>query len=193
MIGFAAAAGVAARSRVTPQWCHEAATETSAQRTWARLWAGLRTVNAVHGSHDAIDHASFEVVVHPPMTRRLPSPVAIGFGPKRTVSPGRALGSGRPGIIAGSSPPTCPSPTTAMPTIACREMAQPGGPARLLPPGRDDHTTISLTRSTVTALDRPMQGGRRCPLGSSTMRHPPGSLPWLSASRAPRRESSSRP
>lgn len=82
-------------------WYDEAATVTSAQRSWPQLWAELHTVDAVHGLYYALIHAWFWLVGYTPFTLRFPSALAIGVAAGLVVALGRRLGGRRLGITAG--------------------------------------------------------------------------------------------
>lgn len=82
-------------------WYDEAATVTSAQRSWPQLWAELQNVDAVHGLYYALVHAWFWLVGYTPFTLRFPSALAIGVAAGLVVALGRRLGGRRLGITAG--------------------------------------------------------------------------------------------
>jgi mannosyltransferase len=82
-------------------WYDEAATVTSAQRSWAQLWAELHTVDAVHGLYYALMHAWFWLVGYTPFTLRLPSALAVGVAAALVVALGRRLAGLRVGVVAG--------------------------------------------------------------------------------------------
>lgn len=91
----------AAFSWVPSLWYDEAATVTSAQRSWGQLWAELHTVDAVHGLYYALVHAWFWLVGYTPFTLRLPSALAVGVAAGLVVALGRRIGGRRLGITAG--------------------------------------------------------------------------------------------
>lgn len=91
----------AAFAWVPSLWYDEAATVTSAQRSWAQLWAELHTVDAVHGLYYALMHIWFWLVGYTPFTLRFPSALAIGVAAGLVVALGRRLGGRRLGITAG--------------------------------------------------------------------------------------------
>lgn len=99
-VGVFAALSVAAWSWVPSLWYDEAATVTSAQRTWPQLWAELHTVDAVHGLYYAMMHVWFDVVGYSPVTLRLPSAIAIGIAAALLVILGKQLGSLRLGVLS---------------------------------------------------------------------------------------------
>jgi mannosyltransferase len=80
-------------------WYDEAATITSATRSWPQLWAELQTVDAVHAVYYAFMHLVFDVFGYSPFTLRLPSAIAIGVAAAFTVVLGRQLGRARLGIV----------------------------------------------------------------------------------------------
>ncbi len=82
-------------------WYDEAATVTSAQRSWPQLWAELHNVDAVHGLYYALVHAWFWLVGYTPFTLRFPSALAIGVAAGLVVALGRRIGGRRLGITAG--------------------------------------------------------------------------------------------
>jgi mannosyltransferase len=100
-IGALAVLVTAAFSWVPSLWYDEAATVTSAQRSWAQLWAELHSVDAVHGLYYALMHAWFWLVGYTPFTLRFPSALAIGVAAALVVALGRRLGGRRLGIVAG--------------------------------------------------------------------------------------------
>ncbi|MDM7887654.1 glycosyltransferase family 39 protein [Curtobacterium sp. RHCJP20] len=88
-------------SWVPSLWYDEAATVTSATRSWPQLWAELHNVDAVHGIYYALIHAWFWLVGYTPFTLRFPSALAIGVTAGLVVALGRRLGGRRLGIVAG--------------------------------------------------------------------------------------------
>ncbi len=82
-------------------WYDEAATVTSATRSWPQLWAELQNVDAVHGLYYVLIHAWFWLVGYTPFTLRFPSALAIGVSAGLVVALGRRLGGRRLGIVAG--------------------------------------------------------------------------------------------
>lgn len=91
----------AAFAWVPSLWYDEAATVTSAQRTWPQLWAELHSVDAVHGLYYSLMHVWFWLVGYTPFTLRFPSALAIGVAAGLLVALGRRLGGLRLGITAG--------------------------------------------------------------------------------------------
>jgi mannosyltransferase len=100
-IGALGVAVAAAFAWLPSLWYDEAATVTSAQRSWAQLWAELHSVDAVHGLYYALMHAWFWLVGYSPFTLRFPSALAIGVAAGLLVALGRRLGGRRLGIVAG--------------------------------------------------------------------------------------------
>jgi len=91
----------AAFAWVPSLWYDEAATVTSAQRSWPQLWAELHNVDAVHGLYYVLVHVWFWLVGYTPFTLRFPSALAIGVAAGLVVALGRRLGGRRLGITAG--------------------------------------------------------------------------------------------
>ncbi|MGN8048981.1 glycosyltransferase family 39 protein [Curtobacterium sp. 22159] len=91
----------AAFAWVPSLWYDEAATVTSAQRSWAQLWAELHNVDAVHGLYYALMHVWFWLVGYTPFTLRFPSALAVGVAAGLVVALGRRLGGLRLGVTAG--------------------------------------------------------------------------------------------
>lgn len=100
VVGAVAALSVAAWSWVPSLWYDEAATVTSALRTWPQLWAELHTVDAVHGAYYALMHLWFDVVGYTPFSLRLPSAIAVGVAAALLVVLGQRLGSLRLGVLS---------------------------------------------------------------------------------------------
>jgi mannosyltransferase len=59
-------------------WYDEAATITSATRSWGQLWSEIHTVDAVHGVYYAFMHVVFDAFGYSPLVLRLPSSIAVG-------------------------------------------------------------------------------------------------------------------
>ena len=91
----------AAFAWVPSLWYDEAATVTSAQRSWPQLWAELHNVDAVHGLYYSLMHVWFWLVGYTPFTLRFPSALAVGVAAGLVVALGRRLGGRRLGITAG--------------------------------------------------------------------------------------------
>jgi mannosyltransferase len=82
-------------------WYDEAATISSATRSWPQLWAELGNVDAVHGLYYALMHLVFDVLGYTPTTLRMPSALAVGAAAALVVVLGRQLSGSRLGLIAG--------------------------------------------------------------------------------------------
>lgn len=82
-------------------WYDEAATVSSALRSWPQLLAEIGTVDLVHAAYYAGMHLWFDLVGYTPVTLRLPSAVAIGGAAALVVVLGRLVGRPRLGVIAG--------------------------------------------------------------------------------------------
>lgn len=100
-IGAIAVLVAAAFAWVPSVWYDEAATVTSATRSWPQLWAELHNVDAVHGLYYSLMHVWFWLVGYTPFTLRFPSALAIGVSAGLVVALGRRLGGLRLGITAG--------------------------------------------------------------------------------------------
>lgn len=81
-------------------WYDEAATITSATRSWSQLWAEVGTVDAVHFLYYALMHVVFEVFGYTPVTLRVPSAIAVGVATSLVAVLGRQLVGLRFGVIA---------------------------------------------------------------------------------------------
>lgn len=88
-------------SWVPSVWYDEAATVTSATRSWAALGREIQHVDVVHATYYALMHLWFAVVGYSPSTLRLPSAVAVGVTAALVVLLGTRLTSVRVGILAG--------------------------------------------------------------------------------------------
>ena len=82
-------------------WYDEAATITSATRSWPQLIAELGNVDAVHALYYFFMHVVFDVFGYSPTTLRMPSAVATGLAAALVVILGRQLGTARLGLLAG--------------------------------------------------------------------------------------------
>ncbi|OIH92915.1 hypothetical protein BIU92_08425 [Curtobacterium sp. MCBA15_003] len=100
-VGAVGVVVAAAFAWVPSVWYDEAATVTSAQRSWPALWAELQNVDAVHGLYYALMHVWFTLVGYTPFTLRLPSALAIGVAAGLVVALGRRLGGVRLGVVSG--------------------------------------------------------------------------------------------
>lgn len=81
-------------------WYDEAATVSSATRSWPQLWAEVGNVDAVHALYYAILHIIFDVVGYSPLSLRMPSAIAVGVAAALMVILGRQLGRPRLAVIA---------------------------------------------------------------------------------------------
>lgn len=100
-IGALGVVVAAAFTWVPSVWYDEAATLTSAQRSWPALWAELQNVDAVHGLYYALMHVWLALVGYTPFTLRFPSALAIGVAAGLLVALGRRLGGVRLGVVSG--------------------------------------------------------------------------------------------
>jgi mannosyltransferase len=75
-------------------WYDEAATISSATRSWPQLLAEIQTVDAVHALYYAGMHVWFDLVGYSPFSLRLPSAIAVGLAAAFTSVLGRQLGLG---------------------------------------------------------------------------------------------------
>ncbi len=82
-------------------WYDEAATVTSATRTWSQLFLEIGNVDAVHAAYYALMHVVFDLVGYSPLSLRLPSAIAVGIAAALTVLLGRAVDRPRLALIAG--------------------------------------------------------------------------------------------
>lgn len=82
-------------------WYDEAATISSATRSWPQLWAELGNVDAVHGLYYALMHVVFDIAGYSPLALRAPSALAIGVAAALVVVLGRQLRDNRLGVVAG--------------------------------------------------------------------------------------------
>jgi mannosyltransferase len=82
-------------------WYDEAATVSSATRSWSQLWAEIHSVDAVHAVYYAGMHLVFDVLGYSPFTLRLPSAIAVGVAAALTVVLGRQLGRPSLGFVGG--------------------------------------------------------------------------------------------
>lgn len=82
-------------------WYDEAATVTSATRTYTDLWRELQGVDAVHGTYYAFMHVVFDLIGYSPLTLRLPSAIAVGVAAGLVVVLVRLLGRPRMAVISG--------------------------------------------------------------------------------------------
>ncbi|MCU1513328.1 MAG: hypothetical protein JWO10_418, partial [Microbacteriaceae bacterium] len=91
----------AAGSWIPSVWYDEAATITSASRSWTELWREIQHVDAVHAAYYSLMHVVFWVFGYSPLTLRLPSAVAVGVTAALIVVLVRRLADARTAVIAG--------------------------------------------------------------------------------------------
>ncbi|MEK6344791.1 MAG: glycosyltransferase family 39 protein, partial [Curtobacterium sp.] len=101
LVGLVAFLVAVIGSWVPSVWYDEAATVTSATRSWAALGREVQHVDLVHASYYALMHVWFGLVGYTPFTLRLPSAIAVGVTAALVVILGRRLAGARLGIIAG--------------------------------------------------------------------------------------------
>jgi mannosyltransferase len=89
------------RIGVPSLWYDEAATVTSATRSWSQLGDMIGTVDAVHALYYALMHVVFDLVGYSPVSLRVPSAVAVGVAAALTVVLGRQLAGPRVALFAG--------------------------------------------------------------------------------------------
>ncbi|TDW30728.1 glycosyltransferase family 39 protein [Cryobacterium psychrophilum] len=82
-------------------WFDEAATITSATRSWPELLRMLSSVDLVHGVYYAAMHVWFDLVPYSPFTLRLPSAIFTGLAAALTVWLAGSFTSRRTAILAG--------------------------------------------------------------------------------------------
>jgi len=88
-------------SWVPSVWYDEAATVTSATRSWAALGREVQSVDLVHATYYALMHCWFAVVGYSPFALRFPSAVAVALTAALIVLLGRRLAGDRVGVLAG--------------------------------------------------------------------------------------------
>jgi len=88
-------------SWVPSVWYDEAATVTSATRSWAALGREVQSVDLVHATYYALMHCWFAVVGYSPFTLRFPSAVAVALTAALIVLLGRRLAGDRVGVLGG--------------------------------------------------------------------------------------------
>ncbi|MDM7889236.1 glycosyltransferase family 39 protein [Curtobacterium sp. RHCJP20] len=101
LVGLAAFLVAVIGSWVPSVWYDEAATVTSAARSWTALGREVQQVDLVHATYYALMHVWFGLVGYTPFTLRLPSAIAVGVTAAVVVILGRRLAGARLGIIAG--------------------------------------------------------------------------------------------
>ena len=82
-------------------WYDEAATVTSATRSFGQLWQMVQTVDAVHAAYYSLMHLWFDLVGYSPFTLRLPSAICIGLSSGFIVWLGGRLVTHRIAVVAG--------------------------------------------------------------------------------------------
>ncbi|WP_188888867.1 hypothetical protein [Curtobacterium luteum] len=98
-------------SWVPSVWYDEAATVTSATRSWVALGREVPHVDVVHALYFAVMHVWFAVVGYSPFTLRLPSAIAVGTTAALVVLLGTPLAGQRVGLVAGLLFPLLPRVT----------------------------------------------------------------------------------
>lgn len=88
-------------SWVPSVWYDEAATVTSATRSWAALGREMQSVDLVHATYYALMHCWFAIVGYSPFALRFPSAVAVASSAALLVLLGRRLAGDRVGLLAG--------------------------------------------------------------------------------------------
>ena len=82
-------------------WYDEAASITSATRSWDQLGAMVANVDLVHAAYYALLHLVFDVFGYSPVSLRVPSAIAIGVAAALTVVLGRVIDRPRLGVVGG--------------------------------------------------------------------------------------------
>lgn len=82
-------------------WYDEAATVTSATRSFGQLWQMVQSVDAVHAAYYSLMHLWFDLVGYSPLTLRLPSAICIGLASGFIVWLGGRLVTHRIAVVAG--------------------------------------------------------------------------------------------
>ncbi|WP_423922936.1 glycosyltransferase family 39 protein [Frigoribacterium sp. 2-23] len=101
VIGLVAAAASFAFMGVPSVWYDEAATVTSATRSWGELWRLIQSVDIVHATYYAFMHVWFDVFPYSPISLRMPSVFATGIAAALVVVLGKVLVNRRTGVVAG--------------------------------------------------------------------------------------------
>ncbi|WP_051973328.1 hypothetical protein [Cryobacterium sp. MLB-32] len=101
LVGAIALLVSVAFSWVPSVWFDEAATITSATRSWTDLARLLQSVDLVHGLYYAGMHVWFDLVPYSPFTLRLPSALFIGLAAGLLTYLTSALANRRTAILAG--------------------------------------------------------------------------------------------
>jgi mannosyltransferase len=79
VLGLVAALVTMTGSWIPSLWGDEAATDLSAQRSWASLWYEVRHVDAVHATYYAFMHVWIKLAGTSAFALRLPSAIALGL------------------------------------------------------------------------------------------------------------------
>lgn len=82
-------------------WYDEAATITSATRSWAQLGELIRSVDLVHAAYYSVIHLVFDVVGYSPVALRVPSAIAVGVAAALTVVLARMFTGPSRALLAG--------------------------------------------------------------------------------------------
>lgn len=101
LVGLLAFAIAVSGAWIPSVWYDEAATISSATRSWSQLVAEIGTVDLVHALYYAFMHVWFDIVGYTPLTLRLPSALAVGAAAALVVVLGRQFDRARLGVIAG--------------------------------------------------------------------------------------------
>ncbi|WP_152999089.1 glycosyltransferase family 39 protein [Curtobacterium oceanosedimentum] len=134
-------------SWVPSVWYDEAATVTSATRSWAALGREVQHVDVVHATYYAFMHVWFAAVGYSPFTLRLPSAIAVGVTAALVVVLDSRLIGIRVGVVAGVLFALLPRVTWM------------GAEGRSFAIGALLATAATLL--LLTALDRTSRSGRR--------------------------------
>jgi mannosyltransferase len=81
-------------------WFDEAATVTSATRSWAALFAETQHVDLVHAAYYSFMHLVFDAFGYSPFTLRLPSAIAVGLTAALLVVLVREFGQQRLAVVS---------------------------------------------------------------------------------------------
>jgi mannosyltransferase len=102
LIGLAGFAISATGSWIPSLWFDEAATVTSATRSWGELWQEIQHIDAVHAVYYSLMHVVFSVFGYSPFTLRLPSAIAVGLTAALIIVLVRTLADRRLALVAGA-------------------------------------------------------------------------------------------
>jgi mannosyltransferase len=83
-------------------WYDEAATVTSATRSWPQLLQEVQNIDAVHLAYYSLMHVVFSLFGYSPFTLRLPSAIAVGLTAALIVVLVRKIADARLALIAGT-------------------------------------------------------------------------------------------